>query len=160
MKLRQPFVYSLLFICSLLNKNFHHTRQVLACSYIIISHCALTGAWTRRGQIVYEVLQGPVFGQVEVITGGVLYLQPLPVAVGPLMVLIQEHAHQQQQTQQEQRPCDHSNKFHQPPCPTWAVASPQSRLSCNWGENNVWQWVHTQDWLYSITIYNELLRVL
>jgi len=110
-----------------------------------LTRCALTGAWTRRGQIVYEVLQGPVFGHVQVVTGGV-HLQPLPVAVGPLVVLIQECAHQQQQTQQKQRPGNHSNELHQPPCPAWAVSSPETCWRPHWKDSsgtfelNIWHW--------------------
>lgn len=92
---------------------------------------SLTGTRAGSGQIEYEVLEGPVFGWVEVVTGRVLHIQPLPVAVGPPVVLVQEHAHQQQQTQQEQRPRDHGDQFHQPPRPAGAVASTEPRLRHN-----------------------------
>lgn len=41
----------------------------------------LTRTRPGGGHVVDEVLQGLVLGQVEVFTGGVLHLQPLPVAV-------------------------------------------------------------------------------
>ena len=66
----------------------------------------LTRAGSRGGHVIDEVLQRLVFGQVDVVAGGVLHLQPLPVAVGPLVILEEEHAQHQQHTEEEDRPGD------------------------------------------------------
>lgn len=93
---------------------------------------ALTRAWARRGQVIYEILQRSVFGWVEVVTRGILYLQPLPVAIVSLVVLIEKQTHHQQQEKQEQRACDHNDEFHQSPRPTRTITSSRSWLSRHW----------------------------
>lgn len=85
----------------------------------------LTRARTRGGHVIDEVLQGLVFGQVDVITGRVLHLQPLPVAVGPLVILEEEHADHQQHTEEEHGPGDDRHQLYGPP----GAAGPLSFLS-------------------------------
>lgn len=85
----------------------------LACD--IRETLALTRAGSGGGHVIDEVLQGLVLSHVQVVTGRVLHLQPLPVAVGPLVVLEQEHADHQQHTEEEHRPGDDRHQLHRPP---------------------------------------------
>lgn len=62
------------------------------------------------------------------VTGRVLHLQPLPVAVGPLVILEEEYPDHQQHTEEEHRPGDYRHQLHGPP----GAPSPIPFLSWDW----------------------------